>query len=144
MRTTSRGFGIHYTVTGDGPPLMLVAGTMMAARHWADAGYMAALAGSRRVINVDPLGHGGSDRPHDPDDYRADGVTADLVAVLDAEGVDRATVWGYSRGGWLGLQHGEPPPRAGGGAGGRRLRHACPPRRGHPHADAACGASARG
>jgi pimeloyl-ACP methyl ester carboxylesterase len=101
MRTTSRGFGIHYTVTGDGPPLMLVAGTMMAARHWADAGYVAALAGSRRVINVDPLGHGGSDRPHDPDDYRADGVTADLVAVLDAEGVDRATVWGYSRGGWL-------------------------------------------
>ena len=28
-------------------------------------------------------------------------MTADLVAVLDAEGVDRATVWGYSRGGWL-------------------------------------------
>ncbi|MEV3901656.1 alpha/beta hydrolase [Mycobacterium sp. NPDC050551] len=101
MRTTSRGFGIHYTVTGDGPPMMLVAGTMMAARHWADTGYVDAVAGSRRVINVDPLGHGGSDRPHDPDAYRADGVTADLVAVLDAEGIERATVWGYSRGGWL-------------------------------------------
>ena len=33
--------------------------------------------------------------------YEAAGVTADLVAVLDAEGMDRATVWGYSRGGWL-------------------------------------------
>ncbi|OBB57190.1 hypothetical protein A5757_21485 [Mycobacterium sp. 852013-51886_SCH5428379] len=101
MWTTSRGFGIHYTVTGDGPPLLLVPGTMMAARHWADAGYVDALAAGRRVITVDPLGHGHSDRPHDPDDYRAEGVTADLVAVLDAEGVERATVWGYSRGGWL-------------------------------------------
>lgn len=28
-------------------------------------------------------------------------MTADLLAVLDAEGVQRAAVWGYSRGGWL-------------------------------------------
>lgn len=28
-------------------------------------------------------------------------MTADLVAVLDAEGIERATVWGYSRGGWI-------------------------------------------
>ena len=28
-------------------------------------------------------------------------MTADLVAVLDAEGIDRVTAWGYSRGGWL-------------------------------------------
>lgn len=32
---------------------------------------------------------------------RQTGVTNDLVAVLDAEGVGKATVWGYSRGGWL-------------------------------------------
>jgi pimeloyl-ACP methyl ester carboxylesterase len=53
------------------------------------------------VIAVDPLGHGASDRPHQQDAYLPAGVTADLVAVLDAEGVRRATVWGYSRGGWL-------------------------------------------
>ena len=52
-------------------------------------------------INVDPLGHGVSDTPYDADSYEAAGVTADLVAVLDAEGIERATVWGYSRGGWL-------------------------------------------
>ncbi len=101
MQTTSRGFRIHYTVDGEGPPLMLVAQTLGAAQHWLDAGYVAALAPSWRVINVDPLGHGNSDTPHDPDAYEAAGVTEDLVAVLDAEGVDRATVWGYSRGGWL-------------------------------------------
>ena len=101
MQTTSRGFRIHYTVDGEGPPLMLVAPTLGAAEHWLDAGYVAALAPSWRVINVDPLGHGNSDTPHDPDAYEAAGVTKDQVAVLDAEGVDKATVWGYSRGGWL-------------------------------------------
>src|SRR4029078_13714453 len=59
------------------------------------------LAREWRVINVDPLGHGHSDGPHDPSAYTAAGVTPDIVAVLDAEGVERATVWGYSRGGWL-------------------------------------------
>jgi pimeloyl-ACP methyl ester carboxylesterase len=80
---------------------MLVPGTLCAAQHWRDFGYSATLARDWRVINVDPLGHGASDVPHDADSYAAAGVTSDLVAVLDAEGVDRTTVWGYSRGGWL-------------------------------------------
>lgn len=101
MRTSSRGFTINYTVDGDGPPLVLVAGTLCAAQHWRDSGYVAPLARHWRVINIDPLGHGASDAPHDADSYQAEGVTSDVVAVLDAEGVDSATVWGYSRGGWL-------------------------------------------
>ena len=101
MQVDSRGFRIDYTVDGEGPPLVLVAGTLCAARHWVDYGYAATLARHWRVINIDPLGHGASDTPHDADSYEAAGVTADLVAVLDAEGVDSATVWGYSRGGWL-------------------------------------------
>ena len=67
---------------------MLVAGTLCAAQHWRDYGYVATLAKDWRVINVDPLGHGASDTPHDADSYEAAGVTADLVAVLDAEGID--------------------------------------------------------
>ena len=101
MRTVSRGFNIHYTLEGDGPPLMLVPGTLLSAKHWHDVGYVEALARDWRVINVDPLGHGTSDTPHDAQSYEPAGVTADLIAVLDAEGVDTATVWGYSRGGWL-------------------------------------------
>lgn len=101
MLASSRGFRIHYTVDGDGPPLVLVAGTLCAAQHWRDFGYVAPLARNWRVINIDPLGHGASDTPHDADSYEAAAVTSDLVAVLDAEEVDSATVWGYSRGGWL-------------------------------------------
>jgi pimeloyl-ACP methyl ester carboxylesterase len=101
MAVESRGYRIDYTVDGDGPPLLLIAGTLCAARHWRDFGYSEALVRNWRVINVDPLGHGASDTPHDADAYVAAGVTADLVAVLDAEGIDRVTAWGYSRGGWL-------------------------------------------
>ncbi len=101
MLTSSRGFTINYTVDGDGPPLVLIAGTLCAAQHWRDFGYVTPLARHWRVINIDPLGHGASDAPHDADSYEAAGVTSDLVAVLDAETVDSATVWGYSRGGWL-------------------------------------------
>jgi len=101
MRAASRGFTIHYTVEGDGPPLVLVAPTLSSARHWDDLGYVRALSGEWRVINVDPLGHGDSDLPHDPDAYDPAGVAEDLIAVMDAEDVNRATVWGYSRGGWL-------------------------------------------
>ena len=104
MKIRSRGFTIHYEVTGAGPPLVLVPGTMSSAAQWKLFGYISEVTDEFRVIAVDPLGHGRSDKPHDPDAYAAGGVTADLLAVLDAEELERATVWGYSRGGWLACQ----------------------------------------
>jgi pimeloyl-ACP methyl ester carboxylesterase len=101
VQTRSRGFTIHYEVSGTGPPLVLVPGTLSSAAQWEMFGYVRALSEMHRVVSVDPLGHGRSDKPHDPDAYAAAGVTADLLAVLDAEGLDQATVWGYSRGGWI-------------------------------------------
>ena len=101
MQTQSRGFTIHYEDSGTGSPLVLVPGTLSSAAQWELFGYVGALREAYRVISIDPLGHGCSDKPHDPDAYLAAAVTADLVAVLDAEGLDRVTVWGYSRGGWL-------------------------------------------
>jgi pimeloyl-ACP methyl ester carboxylesterase len=64
-------------------------------------GYVSEFADQFRVVAVDPLGHGQSDKPHDPDAYDAAGVTADLVAVLDSAGIQQALIWGYSRGGWI-------------------------------------------
>jgi len=99
--TRSRGFTIHYEVAGTGLPLVLVPGTLSSAAQWKLFGYVRAVADEFRVVSVDPLGHGLSEKPHSPDAYDAAGVAADLVAVLDAEGIERATVWGYSRGGWI-------------------------------------------
>jgi pimeloyl-ACP methyl ester carboxylesterase len=80
------------------------------AAQWELFGYASRLAADRRVVVVDPLGHGLSDKPHDPDAYAASGVIADLVAVLDAAGVTQTAVWGYSRGGWLACRLGAAHP----------------------------------
>jgi pimeloyl-ACP methyl ester carboxylesterase len=96
--TTSRGHSISYEEHGEGPPLVLVPGLGSPAREWRDRGYIEPLAGSFRVVVVDPLGHGLSDVPADPDEYRRPDVAEDVVAVMDAAGVDRALLWGYSRG----------------------------------------------
>src|SRR5439155_14499316 len=50
------------------------------------------------TLAVDHLGNGLSDKPHDPDAYAWPAVAADVVAGIDAAGVERAAVWGYSRG----------------------------------------------
>jgi pimeloyl-ACP methyl ester carboxylesterase len=94
----SRGFRISYEDAGSGRPLLLIPGFTMMAADWRETGCPQRLATSWRVITVDPLGHGLSDKPHDAEAYRWPGVAADIVAVMDAAGVDKAALWGYSRG----------------------------------------------
>jgi hypothetical protein len=43
----------------------------------------------------DLLGFGQSDKPHQPADYGMPNLVSDVIAVLDAAGVERAHVWGY-------------------------------------------------
>jgi pimeloyl-ACP methyl ester carboxylesterase len=94
----SRGHSISYEDHGGGLPLVLVPGLGSPACEWTDRGYIEPLAQRYRVLVVDPLGHGLSDVPSDPGDYLLPDVGDDIVAVLDAVGVDRAALWGYSRG----------------------------------------------
>jgi pimeloyl-ACP methyl ester carboxylesterase len=96
--TQSRGHAISFEDVGQGPAIVLIPGWTMSAADWRDAGYIDSLATSHRVLAVDPLGNGLSDKPHEPEAYGWPAVAADVVAVMDATGVDRATVWGYSRG----------------------------------------------
>ncbi len=99
MEAQSRGHRIHYLTKGEGEPLVLIHGLCQAIDRWVEAGYVDAFAGEYRVIAIDTLGHGKSDKPHDPACYLLPDVAADTVAVLDAEGVAAAHLWGYSRGG---------------------------------------------
>jgi len=94
---TSRGHRIAYLTWGDGPPLVLVSGQMQAAEDWVSAGYVDLLR-DYRVVAIDPLGYGGSDKPHDATTYRLEGRASDIAAVLDAEAFDTAMLWGYSFG----------------------------------------------
>ena len=63
MRVMSRRWSISYSVTGSGPGLLLVPGFSQWAGQWAEAGYVDALSHRYRVVVVDPLGHGDSDKP---------------------------------------------------------------------------------
>lgn len=97
----SRGYAINYEERGEGRPVLLVPGFMQSASDWRRSGYVDRLADRWRVLVMDPLGHGWSDKPHDTASYRSPGVAADVIAVLDAAGVEKVTLWGYSRGAWL-------------------------------------------
>lgn len=99
MQVVVEGHRIAYKITGSGPTIVLLPGLLQAAADWHRTGYVDALSGDHRVITVDPLGFGASDKPHDPAAYTFDARVDHLLAVLDAEQVDQAVMWGYSFGG---------------------------------------------
>lgn len=103
---------IHYHLDGNpaGPPLLLHCGFVGTLHDWYDAGYVDALRGDYRLILLDPRGQGGSDKPHDPAAYEFGRRVADVIAVLDAEGIATAHYWGYSMGGFngFGMAHSYP------------------------------------
>jgi pimeloyl-ACP methyl ester carboxylesterase len=66
-------------------------------RSWIDTGVLPDLARDYRVIAFDLRGHGKSDKPHDARAY--DGLAADVIALLDHLGIERAHLVGYSLGG---------------------------------------------
>ena len=95
------GVRIAYQVQGDGPPLVLLSGQSN-SHHWWD-GVREDFEAARQTITVDYRGTGDSGKPDEP--YSTQGFAADVVAVLDALGVERADVYGTSMGGrvaqWL-------------------------------------------
>ncbi len=80
---------------GDGPPLLLVHGLAYCRLGWGPAA--ALLAERFRVVRFDNRGVGDSDVPRGP--YSVGLLASDAVAVLDAAGVERASVVGVSLGG---------------------------------------------
>jgi pimeloyl-ACP methyl ester carboxylesterase len=95
------GVRLWYEVDGEGPPLVLHVGFIGGLDDWYDNGVVAAMRDAYRLLLLDPRGQGKSDKPHDPAAYLIRHRVADVLAVLDAEGIDRAHFWGYSLGGWV-------------------------------------------
>jgi len=102
--------GIHYTLHGNGQPLLI--GLPLMASHTALFGpesaamlngYLDPLTDRYRVLLVDYPSIGGS-RDIAPQDLTAERVCADLLGVATAAGFDRFAYWGYSWGGAVGLQ----------------------------------------
>ncbi len=96
------GTRIAYERHGAGPALVLLHGGGNSRRMWHEAGYVERLQDTFTVIAPDLRGHGESGAPIEPADYTADKMTQDVLAVADACGVKRFTIWGFSFGGRVG------------------------------------------
>ena len=95
------GIRMHAAEAGpaDGPPVILVHGW---PQHWwcwrgvigplADAGF--------HVIAPDYRGAGWSDAP--PEGYDKEQLASDVLALLDAMGIERTVLVGHDWGGWVG------------------------------------------
>lgn len=85
---------------GDGPALLLVHGLSSYGSYWARVAEPLAASGYR-VLAVDLPGYGASARPDAP--CSPPWYAEVLVDLLDAVGVERATVFGHSMGGQVAL-----------------------------------------
>jgi pimeloyl-ACP methyl ester carboxylesterase len=95
---TNDGVRIRYEVEGSGPPLLLHIGYFLGMEDWAVEGYVAALADRYRLVMLDPRGQGRSDAPHTPGAYTLDNRVRDVLAVLDAAGIEKTLFLGVFHG----------------------------------------------
>jgi pimeloyl-ACP methyl ester carboxylesterase len=99
MRHRIQGDGVELDVLdeGEGPAVLLVHGFPDSSHLWRHQ-VPALTAAGLRVIAPDMRGFGASDRPAEVAAYRLSRTVADLVAILDALGIDRARVVGHDWG----------------------------------------------
>jgi pimeloyl-ACP methyl ester carboxylesterase len=95
------GVRIYYEESGSGPAVLLTHGYSASARMWR--GQMEALSDRYHLIALDMRGHDRSDSPEDPSRYTHEATVADMGAVLDACGANRAVIGGLSLGGFMSL-----------------------------------------
>ncbi len=99
---TPDGGGLYVRERGTGLPLLLVHGFTGSSEAWGEE-LLDELASEFRLLAVDLIGHGCSDRPHEPKRYALASQVRDLCALLDSRGVERAVWLGYSMGGRIAL-----------------------------------------
>ncbi|MGI8493182.1 MAG: alpha/beta fold hydrolase [Acidimicrobiales bacterium] len=99
--TASDGTRLHCRCTGSGPAILLSHGYAATSGMWD--GQLEALGSGHEVITWDMRGHGLSDSPEDPASYSEAATVADMAAILDSCGVQRAAIGGLSLGGYMSL-----------------------------------------
>ena len=108
--------GVHLSLSddGEGTPVILLHG-LTATRRYVVMGSRSLERSGHRVISFDARGHGRSTPASRADGYAYEDLGRDVLAVLDALGIQRATLAGSSMGAhtllWLALNH---PDRVGG------------------------------
>jgi pimeloyl-ACP methyl ester carboxylesterase len=101
---TEDGALLEWQSSGDGSPVLLIAGQASSLHGWDSVAE--ALASDHRVVQFDSRGIGASETGL-PESFSTRGFARDAVAVLDAAGVEAAAIVGHSMGGrvaqWLAI-----------------------------------------
>jgi len=99
-RVHVRGLEFHLAEAGSGEDIVLCLHGW--PQHWYEWRHLLpALADRHRVLALDLRGFGWSDAPRDG--YEKENLADDVLAVLDALGVDRVKLVGHDWGGWIGF-----------------------------------------
>ncbi|OYY90188.1 MAG: pyrimidine utilization protein D [Sphingomonas sp. 28-66-16] len=95
--------GLYYEAHGpdDAPPLILSSGLGGSASYWRPN--IPALAKRYRIIAYDHRGTGRSDRAL-PETTSVEAMSADVLALMDALGIDQADFIGHALGGMIGIE----------------------------------------
>src|SRR5664279_5347582 len=101
------GRRLAWRAVGSGAPLLLVNGYAATAADW-DPAFLDGLSESFEVVCPDNRGVGGSELGDG--ELTVDGMAADLEALLDALGIERAPIVGWSMGGFIAQRLAERAP----------------------------------
>ncbi|MDB5535484.1 MAG: alpha/beta hydrolase [Devosia sp.] len=93
-RVEVNGIEMYYEVSGDGPPLIVLHGAYMNIATMGQI--MPDLAESNTVYALELQGHGRSTDIDRPINY--ENLASDIVGFMDAVGIEKASLFGYSMG----------------------------------------------
>ena len=98
----ANGLRVYYEVHGEGEPLLLIHGGTATSQSWAS--HLPAFTKHFRVIAPDSRGHGRTDNPTGELGFHV--MADDVAALIQALGLQRPLVLGYSDGGQIALELG--------------------------------------
>jgi pimeloyl-ACP methyl ester carboxylesterase len=97
------GQRLAYTIHGEGPPTVITPGLLLSQKMQTPLARSLARRGNQ-VITLDPLGHGGSDRPRQMWRYSIPEFAKQVIALMDYLELERAIVGGTSLGANISLE----------------------------------------
>lgn len=93
----SNGVKIHYASIGSGPLIVMIHGFPDYWYTWRSQ--MEALSGSYQVVAMDQRGYNLSDKPEGVENYDMKLLVGDVIAVIKAQGKEKAIIVGHDWGG---------------------------------------------
>ena len=101
---TDDGVDLYYESTGTGVPLVLVHEFAVDMRSWEPQ--VRHFSRRYRLVTFNARGYPPSAVPHDASSYSQNRAAADILAVMDHAGIDKAHITGLSMGGFATLHFG--------------------------------------